>query len=199
MNMPLLALVFSSVKWIQLCLNFTGLLTRLDNITHIIMLDMYFEKSSSHTFLKEWWSCKQTLPSPLGNTPRAAGSQLSRSSSPCHSIRRRGLSTGGSPAKKTLSVISGSHSQVSELWPIHPFPQDKSVAKHQPYPQRPDGVQVLGRWNLLLGDGLSGRASKGLACNQLVREEGMLCGPLGGRGPGENERLISMCLWKCHT
>lgn len=64
--------------------------------------------------------------------------------------------------------------------PVHPLLQGRSLAKPWPHPQGPDGVQVLGRSYVLLGDGLAGRASKGLAGNELVREERMSGGPLGG-------------------
>ena len=76
---------------------------------------MDFEELNRHTFLRGWWSCKQTPPFPPGNRPRAAGSQLSQSVSPCRSSHRKGLSTGGNPAERALSVISDSqvleHSQ----------------------------------------------------------------------------------------
>lgn len=77
---------------------------------------------------------------------------------------------------------------------IHHPPRDKSVAKPEPHPQGPDGVQILGRCSVLLGDGLAGCASKGLACDELVREERMSHGPLGGKGPEEKGPLISMHL-----
>lgn len=48
---------------------------------------------------------------------------------------------------------------------------ETSAAEPQPHPQGPDGVQVLGRCNMLLGDALAGRASEGLACNELGREK----------------------------
>ena len=68
------------------------------------------------------------------------------------------------------------------------------MARPQPHPQGPDGVQVLGRGNMLLGDGLAGRASKGLTCNELVRKERMSWGPLGGTGPEEKGPRVLMHL-----
>lgn len=46
-----------------------------------------------------------------------------------------------------------------------------------PHPQGPDGVQILGRNDTLLGDGLAVSAPEGLACNELVRESTMLWDP----------------------
>lgn len=104
---------------------------------HMYHFGMYFEKLNRHTFLREWWSCKQTLPSPPGNRPRAAGSQPSQSFSHCHSSHRRGLSIGGNPAKRALGVTSDS--QVprtfttpleTKVWPsLNLTPRDQTVSR----------------------------------------------------------------------
>lgn len=165
MSISLLASVSPSAEWVQLCLNCTSYWPDWDHSDHswhrernwvAILFQEDDEAVSKHGHPHQEIRQGQPVASPPDSSLPAVVA-----------IEENGVLQVALPRERSAS----SPAQLPDCRPASPSPH-RSSAKPQPHPQGPDGVQVLSRSHVLLGDGLAGRASEGLACDELGERTG---------------------------